>query len=395
MSLILFDGIEREDLLPITFTRPIAEIRIGILKISEKWEHYLDQKVSFLTLPYLSEKFPVQASEDCILVNGCVCPDEILIDAINNLDKGKWLKKGEQKIAVKLNKEDLPSNLEDLLSLELPNQVYEAEIFSIKHPWEIFSKNDLALKSDFNLLTKGRSSEPIPDNNQILGDQIFLEKGAKVNFSILNSTSGPIYIGKNAEIMEGTMVRGGLALCESSVLKMGAKVYGASTLGPYCKVGGEINNSVLMGYSNKAHDGFLGNSVIGEWCNLGADTNNSNLKNDYGPVKTWSYPKKSFQSTGMQFCGLTLGDHSKCSINTMFNTGTVVGVFANIFGSGFPRNFVPSFTWGGARGMIEYNLDKAYQVAETVMARRDKVFDEKEKAILSYIFEETKTFRTR
>ncbi|MEX0811782.1 MAG: GlmU family protein [Chitinophagales bacterium] len=395
MALILFDGKEREQLLPLTYTRPVAELRIGILKISEKWEQHLDQKASFFTQPYLSEKFPIDASDKCLLVNGSVCPDEKLVETIDNLDRGVWLIKEEQKIALKLNREDLPASLEDLLGLELKTQNYEAEIFAINHLWDIFNKNNIALESDFELLTKGRSSESIPASNQIVGDRIFLEKGAKVNFTTLNSTNGPIYIGEKAEIMEGAMIRGGLALCESAVLKMGAKIYGASTFGPHCKIGGEVNNSVFQGFSNKAHDGFLGNSVIGEWCNLGADTNNSNLKNDYGPVKIWNYPKRSFANTGLQFCGLMMGDHSKCSINTMFNTGTVVGVFANIFGSGFPRNFVPSFSWGGSRGMIEYNLDKAFKVAETVMSRRDKVLDEKEKAILSYIFEVTKTFRAK
>ncbi|MGB1307109.1 MAG: glucose-1-phosphate thymidylyltransferase, partial [Flavobacteriales bacterium] len=216
---------------------------------------------------------------------------------------------------------------------------------------------------------------------------------AKVEHAILNASTGPIYVGKDAEIMEGSIVRGPLAMCENSVLKMGAKIYGATTLGPYCKVGGEVNNSVLLGYSNKGHDGFLGNSVLGEWCNLGADTNNSNLKNNYAEVKLWSYQSERFVNTGLQFCGLIMGDHSKCGINTMFNTGTVVGVSANVFGAGFPRNFVSSFSWGGSAGYMTYRLNKVFEVAEKVMQRRAIEFNQVEKDILTEVFELTKSYR--
>ena len=262
--------------------------------------------------------------------------------------------------------------------------------------WDIFSKNDSAIRDDFSLLTEGRKSQPISSSNKFAGSQqIFIEKGAVVECSVLNATNGPIYIGKNAEVMEGCLIRGPFALGENAVLKMGAKIYGATTIGPYCKVGGEVNNSVFQSNSNKAHDGFLGNSVIGEWCNLGADTNNSNLKNNYANVKIWSHATEEMVDTGMQFCGLFMGDHSKSGINTMFNTGTVVGVNANIYGSDFPIHFVPSFSWGTAQGFSDYRLEKALEVAERVMARRNQKLTTSERKILSHIFNLTNRFRVK
>ena len=271
---------------------------------------------------------------------------------------------------------------------------YNDDIISIEHTWDIFSKNGEALQDDFNLITKDRKSEPIPTSNNIISpENIFIEEGAILEFTTLNATNGPIYIGKDALIMEGALIRGPLALCEGAIVKLGAKIYGPTTIGPYSKVGGEINNSVLFAYSNKGHDGFLGNAVLGEWCNIGADSNNSNLKNDYSEVRLWDYNSESFEKTGLQFCGLIMGDHSKCAINTMFNTGTVVGVNANIFGSGFPRNFIPSFTWGGNSGFTTYLPKKAFEVAKTVMSRRHIEFTEQDAAILEHVFEETKKFR--
>jgi UDP-N-acetylglucosamine diphosphorylase/glucosamine-1-phosphate N-acetyltransferase len=260
-------------------------------------------------------------------------------------------------------------------------------------PWDIFSKNGQAIKDDYELVTKGRKSQPLSATNQVLGDQVFVEEGAKVECAILNSTTGPIYIGKDAEIMEGSVVRGPLAMCDHSVLKLSTKIYGPTTVGPYSKVGGEVNNSVIFACSNKGHDGFLGNSVLGEWCNIGADSNNSNLKNNYAEVKLWNYTQERFVNTGLQFCGLIMGDHSKCGINTMFNTGTVVGVNANIFGSGFPRNFVPSFSWGGAAGFTTYKLRDAFDVAARVFERRGMVFNEMEQEILTKVFELTEKYR--
>jgi UDP-N-acetylglucosamine diphosphorylase/glucosamine-1-phosphate N-acetyltransferase len=349
--------------------------------------------VSYLTKDHLSEKYPLIVSSDNILLNGSVLPTDHLIQEINSLLPGEVLKKNGIVIAVRVGEEkisDFKTGNTDIFKVK----VSEAVFSKIDFPWHIFSFNDHALRDDFKLLTKGRTSAPISPTNRVVSpENVFLEEGAVAEFSILNGSTGPIYIGKDAEIMEGCVVRGPLAMCEHSALKLGAKIYGATTLGPHTKVGGEVNNSVIFGYSSKAHDGFLGNSVLGEWCNLGADTNNSNLKNNYAEVRIWNYPHERFIGTGLQFCGLIMGDHSKSAINTMFNTGTVVGVSANIFGAGFPKNFVPSFTWGGPQGMTIYSLPKVFEVAKLVMKRRDIEFDEIEQKILTRIFEMTSKYR--
>jgi UDP-N-acetylglucosamine diphosphorylase/glucosamine-1-phosphate N-acetyltransferase len=268
------------------------------------------------------------------------------------------------------------------------------DCLTVEHTWDIFAKNDAALREDFELITQERTSQPVPKSiNVIAPENIFIEEGAKLEFVTLNASTGPIYIGKNSEIMEGSVIRGPFALCESGRVKLATKVYGATTVGPHSVIGGEVNNSVLFGYSNKGHDGFLGNSVLGEWCNIGADSNNSNLKNNYEEVKLWSYETENFAKTGLQFCGLMMADHSKCGINTMFNTGTVVGVSANIFGAGFPRNFVPSYSWGGASGFSTYLTSKAFQTAKIVMARRNVEFTDEDVMILEHVFEETKKYR--
>ncbi len=383
MNYILFDD-NRQHLLPLTYTRPVADIRLGILTISEKWQKVLSSEVSYSTEEYLSAKFPLTISDDNVWINGSVCPDENLLNAIHSLENNQSLKKGDTLLAYRSSTNSIPQSSID----------YSQEILQLSRLWQIFQFNGDCINSDFDLLTKGRQSQAISSTNATTSpEHIFIEEGAVVEHALLNASSGPIYIGKDAEIMEGSLVRGPLAMCEYSVLKMGAKIYGATTLGPYCKVGGEVNNSVLLGYSNKGHDGFLGNSVIGEWCNLGADTNNSNLKNNYAEVKLWNYSIGRFENSGLQFCGLIMGDHSKCGINTMFNTGTVIGVSANIFGAGFPRNFVPSFSWGGSSGYSTYQLRKVYEVAEKVMERRSKVFDEVEKDIIDSVFELTKSYR--
>ena len=382
MNYILFDD-SREDLLPLTFTRPVSQIRVGILTITEKWEKYLNTKCSFFTEDYLQQKFPLTTTQDNCWINGSICPDAELVEAINSLEENQCLKQNDTIIAYRSE-----------LGIPEESISFQESFVRISQLWHIFDYNDVCIKSDFEFLTKGRKSQKISSSNACSNtENIFIEEGAKVEHAILNASSGPIYVGKNAEIMEGSIVRGPLAMCENSVLKLGAKIYGATTLGPYCKVGGEVNNSVLMGYSNKGHDGFLGNSVLGEWCNLGADTNNSNLKNNYADVKLWNYSSQRFSNSGLQFCGLIMADHSKCGINTMFNTGTVVGVSANIFGAGFPRNFVPSFSWGGSSGYMTYKLDKVFEVAEKVMQRRSVKFDQKEKDILSTVFELTKSYR--
>ncbi|MDO6745009.1 GlmU family protein [Tenacibaculum soleae] len=389
MNYILFDGDVRTSLLPFTYTKPVADIRVGILTIREKWEKYLESTTTTITEAYLEEKYPMVEMEKNVLLNASFLPTKSLIREIQSLSKNQAIFKGEDVIAF------YTEDTQEEVDFSLYKQIeFEEEIIQIKNTWDIFSLNDKAIKIDFDLITEGRESEPIPETvNYINKKDIFIEEGAKLSFATLNATNGPIYIGKDAEIMEGVLVRGALAMCEKSVLKMGAKVYGATTLGPCCKVGGEVNNSILMGYSSKGHEGYLGNSVIGEWCNIGADTNNSNLKNNYAEVKLWSYETGRFAKTGLQFCGLMMGDHSKCGINTMFNTGTVIGVSANIFGTGFPRNFVPSYSWGGAAGFTEYKTNKVFEVAEVVMKRRDIEFDEKEKKILEHVFEESKKYR--
>lgn len=389
MNYILFDGPSRNNLLPFTFTRPVADIRVGILTIREKWELYLGYTTTTVTEDYLSDKFPMVEMEENVMINASFLPNLELAELVKNLEENQAIFKGDEVLAffAKEAQEDI-----DFSSYEAIE--YTEDVLKIEHTWDIFSKNGDAIQEDFDVLTRGRKSQPIPAGNNILGSEnIFLEEGATLQFVTLNATSGPIYIGKNAEIMEGSIIRGPFALCEGATVKLAAKIYGPTTVGPYSKVGGEVNNSVIFGYSNKGHDGFLGNSVLGEWCNLGADTNNSNLKNNYAEVRLWDYNTESFARTGLQFCGLMMGDHSKCGINTMFNTGTVVGVSANIFGSGFPRNFVPSFSWGGSAGFTTYVTKKAFEVAQVVMSRRQIEFTEQDAAILEHVFEETKKYR--
>ena len=374
MKIQLVDGQHRSHLLPLTYTRPVAELRCGIITIAEKYT-MRGHEIGYGTEAYLNVKYPSIEAE--VLVSGSVCPTDAFLEAVAGLSTGQALIQGNELLAFKGEKwEDDPSEI-------IP---FSSALNLITRPWDIWSKNASELNLDFDLLTKDRFSAPIDATNTVIGDKVFLEEGAKVTASILNATSGPIYLAKNAEIMEGCIVRGGLALGESSALKMGAKIYGATTLGPHCKVGGEVNNSVIIGYSNKGHDGFLGNSALGEWCNLGADTNNSNLKNNYDEVKAWSYVDGRFAKTGQQFCGLIMGDHSKSGINTMFNTGTVVGVSANVYGAGFPRNFISSFTWGGPQGTMEYRIDKALDTADRMMKRRGLEVNEVEKAILEQVY---------
>lgn len=382
MNYILFDGPYRDQLLPFTFTRPVADIRVGILTIREKWEILLDTTTTTLTEDYLGHKYPMVKMEDNIMINASFLPNAQLVEMVLSLKRQEAVFLDEDVVAFYTEKAQQTVDFSHYEAIE-----YEGELLKIAYPWDIFRQNGKAIEQDYRLLTQGKISRPLSPTNQVLcPENIFLEEGAKVEMAILNAATGPIYIGKNAEIMEGSIIRGPLALGEGATVKMGAKIYGPSTIGPYCKVGGEVTNSILFGYSNKGHDGYLGNSVLGEWCNLGADTNTSNLKNDYSQVKLWSIADEKFMATGLQFCGLMMGDHSKCAINTMFNTGTVVGVFANIFGSGFPRNYIPSFSWGGPAGYKKYQLSKALQVADEVMKRRDLALTEEDKSILEHLY---------
>lgn len=389
MNYILFDGPSRNNLLPFTFTRPVADIRIGILTIREKWETHLGFTTTTVTEDYLSDKYPMVELERNVMINASFLPNDSLVEMIKGLEENQAIFKDEDVIAFFTN------DTQDTIDLKHYDAIeYNDDVLKIEHTWDIFSKNGAAIQDDFDLLTRGRKSQAIPETAVAFNrNDIFIEEGAKLPLCSLNAENGPIYIGENAEVMEGSMIRGPFALCDGAVVKMGAKIYGPTTVGPFSKVGGEVNNSVIFGYSNKGHDGFLGNSVLGEWCNLGADTNNSNLKNNYAPVRLWDYNTEGFAKTGLQFCGLMMGDHSKCGINTMFNTGTVVGVSANIFGSGFPRNFVPSFSWGGSSGFTTYLTKKAFEVAKVVMARRQVAFTKQDEAILEHVFEATKQYR--
>ena len=389
MNYILFDGNVRNQLLPFTFTRPVADIRVGILTIREKWEYLLGFTTTTVTEDYLSEKYSFLELEKNVLINASFLPSKNLVNIIKGLEENQAVFFDDEPIAFFTTEgQEVDFDSFDIIQYE------HKDVLRIEHTWDIFSNNGEAIKRDFKMLTKGRDSQPIPQGVWTKSpENIFIEEGATIEFCTLNASEGPIYIGKDAEIMEGSLVRGPFALCDHSTLKMGAKIYSNTTIGPHSKVGGEVNNSVIFGYSNKGHDGFLGNSVIGEWCNLGADTNNSNLKNNYAEVRLWDYETEGFARTGLQFCGLMMGDHSKCGINTMFNTGTVVGVSANIFGSGFPRNFIPSFSWGGSGGFTTYKTDKAFEVAKLVMSRRNIEFSEVDAKILEHVYEETSKWR--
>jgi UDP-N-acetylglucosamine diphosphorylase/glucosamine-1-phosphate N-acetyltransferase len=400
MNLIFFDDVAVENLLPLTFTRPTAEVRCGILTIKEKWLQLFETNAySYFAKEYLSQKYPLVIEEDNLLINGSVCPFPEHFAEIKSLDRRQQLVYEDKVLAIRMTGEELRQIIRHREEKPHHRLFENADIHKIRSQtkpiiigqlWDIFSKNGEALTLDFQQITKGRESAPLSETNQVAGGhQVFLEQGAKVEFSIINALAGPVYIGKNAEVMEGSMIRGPFALCEGAALKMGAKIYGPTTIGPHSKVGGEVNNSVIFGFSNKAHDGFLGNSVLGEWCNLGADTNNSNLKNNYGEVKIYSHVSHDNIKTGLQFCGLIMGDHSKSGINTMFNTGTVVGVNANIFGGGFPPKFIPSFSWGGADSVTEFSLEKAIGVASKVWERRGMLFDLEEQKIFSSIFGQT------
>lgn len=390
MNYILFDGDSRNSLLPFTFTRPVADIRIGILTIREKWEKYLGTTTSSRTEAYLSGKFPLVKQPENVLLNGSVVPNAQLIALVKQLKSKEVIYFEDEVVAYTTTDPEGDLDFSGYRGIH-----FEEDLLRIQNTWDIFSRNGEALRADYDLITRGRKSAQVSGTNHLIHpENIFLEEGAKVEYSILNATEGPIYLGKDSEVMEGNLIRGAFALCHNAVVKMGAKIYGPTTVGPFGKVCGEINNSVIFGYSSKGHDGYLGNSVLGEWCNIGADSNNSNLKNNYAQVRLWNYATEKFEHTGLQFCGLMMGDHSKTAINTMFNTGTIIGVNCNIYVPGFPRNFVPSFSWGGASGFTTYLPRKAFEAARVMMARRHVTFDETDANILNHVFEITKKWRT-
>jgi len=389
MNYILFDGPVRNALLPFTFTRPVADIRVGILTIREKWEKYLGNTTTTITEEYLTEKYPMVETETNVLINASFLPNLELAEMVKALKENEAVFFEDEVVAF------YAKDTQDDIDFSAFRRIaYRGDILRIAYTWDIFSKNEEALQADFDLITSGRESQPISKTNSLINpDNIFLEEGARVEYSILNATDGPIYIGKNAQVWEGSLIRGAFALCDNATVKMGGKMYGATTIGPYSKVCGEVSNTVIFGYSSKGHEGYLGNAVLGEWCNIGADSNNSNLKNNYAKVRIWNYATEKFDQTGLQFCGLMMGDHSKTAINTMFNTGTVIGVNCNIYVPGFPRNFVPSFSWGGASGFSSYLPRKAFDAAKVMMARRGVEFDDVEARILEHVFELTKKWR--
>lgn len=385
MNIILFDDSNiRHDLLPFTFTRPVGEIRVGILTVAEKWQLFSGNQVSYQTEKYLQIKYPTVSTGDNYFINGAACPDPELVEEIKKLKNGEGLIQGEILLAVHSSESELP-----------PQSKLKCKLISgatiIDKVWKIFQLNGPQIRVDFKRITENRKSSDVDDIHTRCynPENIFIEPGVTIRAAILNAEGGPIYLGKNSFVHEGAIIRGPFGLGEGSHINMGAKIRGDNSVGPFCKIGGEISNSVFFGYSNKGHDGFLGNSVIGEWCNLGADTNSSNLKNNFDYIKIWNHRTKDYQNTGLQFCGLMMGDHSKSGINTMFNTGSVVGVSANIFGDGYPPTFIPSFTWGGAKGFSTFKIDKACEVAARVMGRRGLEFTDVDKEITEKVFRQT------
>ncbi len=393
MNILLFDHPEiRRSLLPLTFTRPVADIRLGIMTISEKWAYEFNHSVSCFTQDYLSTKYPAVIQEDNLYINGALCPDQQLLKKIGNLSTGNGLRQGDITIAFRSGPFDSP---DELAGVVRQCDAYENSMTLIRNTWQLFLSNGDQIRADYQRMVSGRTSQPLLDPHTIVynEDNIFIEEGVQIKASIINAENGPVYLGSNSEIQEGTIIQGPFALGNHAQLRLGGKMRPNTTIGPYCKIGGEVGNVIFQSNSNKAHEGFLGNCVIGSWCNLGADTNNSNLKNNYSNVRLWNYHEDEFVDTGLQFCGVIMGDHSKSSINTMFNTGTVVGVCANIHGAGFPAKFVPSFVWGGTETTTEYNFEKACETAAKVMERRSLPLDEVERSILENIFQQTAEYR--
>lgn len=384
MSIVFVDlPEEHARLKPLTFTRPACELRLGMDTIREKWEAYLGETKGYNTLPYLSQFYRSPQVFSGWMINGTVLPNPEIVAQIKNLEIGEFIECHGSWIAARVNRPDYSL-------LEFKKIGYSGKVDQISRCWELFLNNGKWLREDYSRLSANRKSAEVTDKHTIVyGNQLFVGEHVKIKAGIINTETGPVFIDDYAEIQEGSLIRGPVYIGKHSVVNMGAKIKGDTTIGPYCKVGGEVSNSILFGYSNKGHDGFLGNSILGEWCNLGAGTNNSNLKNNYAEIKMWDYESGSMISTGLQFCGLVMGDHSKCGINTMFNTGTTIGVGCNIYGSGFPPNHIPSFSWGGQDGFETYNMEKFYETANLVMARRGKHFSEGRKAIFGNIFELT------
>lgn len=400
MNFILFDNQYKVAMQPLTFTRPQAALRCGILTIKEKWEYHLKLDAGYMTSPEMTVKFSCKLADDNLFISSSLLPSAELIEAVRQLQCDEALMHDNRMLAVRTGAENV-SKVADEDESGFVKKVFDGDINYIEKIFQLLPLNKNEIINDFELITRGRKSQPLSETVSVVGarqkpdliNQIFIEEGAVVECAYLNPQDGPIYIGKNVTVMEGAMLRGPVALCESAQVSMGAKIHGGVTIGPWSKVGGEVSNSIITGYSNKVHDGYLGDSILGEWCNLGADTNTSNLKNDYAEVKLWDYQTERFKKTGLQFCGLVMGDYSRCAINTAFNSGTVVGVGSNLFGSGFPRNFVPSFVIGGPQGYKVNGLKAVEKVVVIAMGRRSVSFGEADRVLLEQVFNDTMKFR--
>lgn len=379
---------------PLTLTRPVSALRAGMLTIREKWEKRVKGNFSYFTEEHLSGKFPLEISNDNILIDSAVVPDQRFAERISNMPHNQAWVKDNRCLAIRIDGNTLkklrfPLELGSLVNAATQVLTYREDLLILDRVTDLFTRLDQLIRDDYSFLTKGQKSAGVDNSNQVKGKQLFVKKDARVSCSFINTETGPVFIDKGAEIMEGCMIRGPFYLGKGAVLKMGAKVYGPTSLGPETRVGGEVSNILVQGYSNKGHDGFLGNSVLGEWCNLGADTNSSNLKNNYGQVKIWDYKTSSYTGSGLQFCGLIMGDHSKCAINTQFNTGTTVGVMANIFKSSFPEKYIPSFSWIGDARTDRFDFEKSVELAREVMKRRHVELSAEDIAILRYLSENT------
>lgn len=406
MNYILFDDDKRLNFLPLTYTRPVSELFYGTCTNRERWEMVLGAKTSYLVPMYLSKKFPTIIHDDNILINARLFADADSLKDLDSLKPGQKIIYENEILGARIEGKVLEDALkrEDsakswhsgiLIHFELKSVTAKFHALLISNVWDLFVRNEDFIKKDARRISDSNFSDDPHKSNTVFGSQLFVHKKASVRASVLNSESGPIVVDEGAEIMEGCSIRGPVYIGENAVVKIGAKIYGPTSIGNFSKVGGEINNSVVSSFSNKAHDGFMGNSVIGEWCNLGADTNTSNLKNDYSEVKLWHFGKNGFVKTGRQFLGLIMGDHSKCGINTMFNTGAVVGVSANVYGAGYQPNHIPSFSWGQKGSFETYKLEKALKVADVVMKRRDLHLSGDDELILKSVFEQSEQYRTK
>lgn len=394
-NLILFDDDSWEHLLPLTYTRPTADLRCGALTIAEKWALALDANVSFITQEYLSDLYPINIEEDNYVIAGNILPNERLVRLINDLDPNEALMREDELVAARLSRVQFDHLIHNEQIDELNGyMIDDTPVTRILRVHDLFRLADDQIRWDAARITNQQDSCST-DGNQCIGEDIFIGEGSEVKCAILDASAGPIYIGRHVKVLPGAMIKGPVAIGDNSVVKMGAKIYGGTALGPHCKVGGELSNVLMQGYSNKGHDGYLGNAVIGEWCNLGADTNCSNLRNDYGEVTLYNHASNAYEETGLQFCGLIMGDHSKCGINTMFNTGSVVGVSCNIYGGGFQDRFIPSFSWGSSQVREEFRLDKSKEVAKRMRARRGLDMCEKQVALFDHVFAMTSNQRAR